>query len=299
MTTSTQRGILLLPVTLTLAILGALAYSMTREGGMGVAAVNAQYDTEVARYLAEAGLSLARWQNEKRGCDRETGFGTVALPGGTIKSVDVDWRSGGFIAVSLTATSDGGAVRRIEDKLLPIFDRSEIRQASIGSGGGADTTIKVSGSNQSGSDYLETSDYKSHALISFAMPSELQRAELLSAELRLTKLESKSTQLERSLGVHRVTRDWSVGSATWTSPWSARGGDYVATPAATTIIDKNGEFNGVYTWRIDPLVDAWAKGTLPNQGLLLKPSGLVDTRFGSFERPSGKPQLVVRYYPRC
>jgi hypothetical protein len=289
-----QRGILLLPVALTLAIVGALAYTMTREGSMDVSAVDARYDTEVARYLAEAGVNLAKWQNEKRGCDYDNGFGTVTLPGGRVVSADVDSKNGGSnLSVSLTATTDRGAVHTLDDVVVPMVDLGDVDEVTISSG--SDTTIRNGSTSLAGADYLEASDAKSHGVISFSLPSQLRNGAVISASMKLTQVDTKSTQPVRSLAVHRVTRDWSTGSATWTTPWSTPGGDYAPEPAASVAIAGNAE----YTWRIDALVQGWANGLLANYGVLLKPSGLLDARFGSFERSGSKPQLTVRYFPRC
>jgi hypothetical protein len=289
-----QRGILLLPVALTLAIVGALAYTMTREGSMDVSAVDARYDTEVARYLAEAGLNLAKWQNAMRGCGNDDGFGTVTLPGGQIVSDDVDSKNGGSnLSVSLTATTNRGAVHSFDDVVVPMVDLADVGEVTVSSG--SDTTIRDGSTNLSGADYLETSDGKSHGVISFSLPSQVRNAAVISAILKLTQVDTKSTQPVRSLAVHRVTRDWSAGSATWTAPWSSPGGDYAPNPAATVDIAGNAQ----YSWRIDALVQDWTNKTSSNYGVLLKPSGLLDARFGSFERSGSKPQLTVRYFPRC
>jgi hypothetical protein len=296
-----QRGILLLPVALTLAIVGALAYTMTHEGSMDVSAVDARYDTEVARYLAEAGLNLAKWQNEKRSCSSETGFGTVTLPGGAIVSGTIDRTNSGSgkrnLSVSLTATTDRGAVHTLADTVVPMYDLTGVEDATFDSG--YDVSIRDGSANQSGANYLEASDGKSHALVAFDDVSKLGDVTVVSAYLKLTQYDTKSTQPVRSLAVHRLTRAWLPISATWTTasilPWSNPGGDYEPDAAATVDIAGNAQ----YTWRIDALVQDWANRPLFNYGVLLKPSGLLDARFGSFERSGSKPQLTVRYFPRC
>ena len=57
-----QRGLVLLPVTLVLAIVGTLAYVMTRDGTMNVSTIDAQYETDRMRYLAEAGVNLLKFR---------------------------------------------------------------------------------------------------------------------------------------------------------------------------------------------------------------------------------------------
>lgn len=290
-----ERGFLLLPVALTLALVGALAYTMTRAGSMSVSSVNAAYDTEVARYLAEAGVNLAKWQNERFGCLPLVGFGTFTLPGGKIVAGVLKREGGGILNISLTATTNLGAVYALDGYRTMTHNRFKEDVVTINGGGGNDSTI-TNGvlTSLSSSTYLEASDGKSHALLKFSLPGELDNAVTISALLTLTQFETKSTQSPRSLSVHRVTRDWG-GGPTWTAPWTASGGDYAPVPTATVPIGGNAD----YTWRIDGLVDGWNKKTFDNQGLLLKPSGLLDARFYSLDASSSRPKLVVRYYPHC
>ena len=56
----------------------------------------------------------------------------------------------------------------------------------------------------------------------------------------------------------------------------------------------------MYDWRIDTLVAGWVDGTLPNYGLLLKPTRLEKSRFRAFNSADPDiPKLTVTYYPRC
>jgi hypothetical protein len=291
----------LLPLTLVLAVAGALAFAMTRSGSMNVAAVDAEYDTERARYLAEAGLALARWQNEKLGCSSNAGFGTVALPGGQIMAQNSDVvRKDKGVNVSLTATTDGGAVNTLSSVYALMHDYSKVSQQTINGGGGNDTYIKVGSPNPGGTNYLELTDGSANALLKFQLPSGMNNAIVLKAELKLTQTDSLSTQPVRSLSVYRVTKDWKNGEATWTlaassSPWSTAGGDAAPDPVATVAIAGNAQ----YVWRIDGLVEGWGNGSLANLGILLKPSGLLQARFASFENSNNNPQLAVRYLPSC
>jgi hypothetical protein len=79
-------------------------------------------------------------------------------------------------------------------------------------------------------------------------------------------------------------------------PWVTPGGDYPVTPVASSAINDN----AYYTWRIDGLAAGWIDGTMANNGLLLKPTGLLDSRFSAFTNSDGNgPQLTVNYYERC
>jgi len=290
-----QRGILLLPVALTLAITGALAYAMTRDGSMDVAAIDAEYDMEVARYLAEAGLQLTKWQNERIGCKSKLAFGTLSLPGGQVVADKVD-EGAGQLTVSLTTTTARGSVNRVTDRKLRMHRTVAAEPWTSKEADISDAFIRQGSTAQGKTTYLETTDGFSHGLLKFGFPGAMDDAVVLSAELSLTQIDSKSTQPQQSLALHRLTRDWPQDGSTWIAPWSTAGGDYVAALVATRAIDGNAQ----YSWRIDALVESWVDGAVPNFGLLLKPSGLLEARFASVENKDyPKPKLVVRYLPRC
>lgn len=298
MTAATQRGLLLLPVALTLALVGTLAYSLTRDGSMSVSEVDAKYDIEAARYLANAGLTLARWQNEKLGCTSTRKFSDVPLGGGTITADQVSL-DGRYWKISVTART-ARTTRSVADYRAMRYSRARADDtAPIIPSGGSDSTItKGRSDNLSADTYLETTADTSYAVIRFdSLPSELDNALIVSAQLKLMHA-SSNTQAPRSLGVHRLTTKWGNG-VTWTAPWTRDGGDYVERPTWTTEITGDNNANVEYGWRIDPLVEGWVSGAFPKNGVLLKPLGPLSAKFYSLDSTIYKPRLLVRYYPRC
>ena len=303
-----QQGILLLPVALTLAIVATLAYTMTSEGSMNVSAVDAQYDIEVARYVAASGIQVAKWRAAKNNCDENKAkLGKLDVPGGSVTVANNDvTMSKGILTVNLIATTNRktGTTQAL-GRSLPVFDfNAAAKQATMIGNGGDDTTLVRTGAAPN-KDTLEATDGNAHPLLSFNLPNELaDKGSLIQATLKITKLSGNSTQPNRTLGVHRVTGDWKNSEATWTlakknDPWAAPGGDYAEPAAASVKIDPGlGADNGAYTVRVDSLVQSWADGTYPNYGILLKPTGLASALFVSFDGGE-KPQLTVRYFKRC
>lgn len=304
MTTMSQRGILLLPVAMTLAVVGALAYTMTREGSMNVSAVDDQYDTEVARYLAASGMQVAKWRGSVDDCDDdEAAYGTLKLPGGSV-TVSSAKKSKGILTVSLTATTDRKKSVLALTRAMQMIDLRNPKAATIIGPGDADTTIVKDGSIPANADTLTATEGSAHPLLLFKLTPELDRASIIQADLKLTKKSGNASQPGRLLSVHRITREWNK-NATWTSPrgdatlWTTPGGDYVATPAASVVIDPgSGAYNGAYTMRIDTLAQVWANSPSANYGLLLKPTNLSYLSIISFDG-SNKPELALRYYKRC
>ena len=296
---STQRGILLLPVALTLTVVGILAYTMTREGSMNVSAVDDQYDIEVARYLAASGMQVAKWRGSVDDCDDdEAAYGTLRLPGGSV-TVSSAKGNKGILTVSLTATTDRGRSVVALTRAMQMVDLDNPKAATIIGPGDADTTIvKDSATNLANADTLTATDGVAHPLVLFKLTPELDRASIIQANLKITKKSGNASQPGRLLSVHRLTRAWPKNTS-WTTPWTNPGGDYVETPAASVVIDPgNGAYNGAYTFRIDTLAQVWANSPASNYGVLLKPTNLANLSIISFDG-SNKPELSLRYYKRC
>jgi hypothetical protein len=300
-----QRGILLLPVALTLAIVAALAYGMTSEGSMNVSAVDAQYDVEVARYVAASGIQVAKWRVAKNDCvvDRAK-FVDLAVPDGIVTVTSASM-SKGILSVSVKAeTSRNADTLQAAARSVQVYDfEVPAKQATMIGGGDDDTTIVRIGSGPDKAT-LEATEGNAHPLLSFNLPAELaDKGSLIQATLKITKQSGNSTQANRALAVHRLTRDWTK-DASWVwarkdVAWTTPGGDYAEPAVASVTIDPgNGATNGAYTLRIDSLVQGWADGSFPNYGMLLKPTRLVNALFVSFDG-GNKPELTVRYFKRC
>lgn len=294
-----QRGLVLLPMVLMLAIVGALAYSMSRDGAMNVSAVDAQYDIDKARYLAEAGVNLVKWRNERFGCSSALGFTApvTALDGGTISASGVSAK-GKNLAMTVLATTARGTVNQIvldDAHGVQVHDLSRIVEITLSAQNSTDTFIRNDPAAVAAAlPYLETTDGNAHGLIKFGPASVPPNAMIVEATLRLYLGSVASTQ-PGSLGIHRLLRAWPPGVG-WTAGWTSPGGDYAPQPSATI---KQVLALTTYSTRIDGLVQDWVNNPASFFGMLLKPTGLVTARFNSFEASSNQPQLLLRYYPQC
>jgi hypothetical protein len=288
---------LLLPVAIMLAITGALAYTMTRQGAMSVSQVDRQYDLEQARYLAEAGLRLVKWRNEKESCYSSQGFTAVALPRvkGTVSITELVVNSSDM-TMTATATGPLGAVSSARRVSLRMYERKATYPLLVAATEGQDTFIRSGSPKQGTAKLLEATDGSAHPLGRFGLAKLDDNARLAKATLVMVLASSISGQSERSVALHTLTREWKADDATWTFPWATPGGDY--NPVAVASVKITG--NGTYSWRIDSLARSWANASVVNYGLLLKPSGLNGAQFHSLEAsPSLKPKLVIDYYKRC
>jgi Tfp pilus assembly protein PilX len=322
------RGFLLLPVALTLVAVGALAYAMTRDAGMSINRVDAAYDTEVARYLAESAVNLARWNNNKTNCSNQPAtftptqlyrysvskgnIGTTAadLVGTmTLNAISVvgnnsngDKNSITVDVSSATTATPAGSQRIV--RTVYRYNLTNPRTATIsGNGAGANTTISTTNATPQGTmAYMELADIgagnQSYGLLRFNLTALPRNALVKDATLRLKYFDGDTfpIYLTRRLDIYRVTSTWDPATAVWTLPWSKPGGDYAASPVTGSPVDVV----RYYTWRIDALVAGWVDGTIANNGVLLKPTDLPKSRFGAFTSGDADgPQLTVNYYERC
>jgi hypothetical protein len=297
-----QRGMVLLPVTLALALVAALAYGMTRDGAMTASAVDAQSDIDNARYLAEAGVNLVRWRNEQAGCGSALGFTrpVTALDGGIISVSGVQYVKP-RLAMTVTATTPRGAVNTVvfDGPHGPVIHSLAKKvEITLSAQGSTDTFLRKGMPPMAGMTYLEVTDNNANGLIKFGLQSVPAASLIEEATLRLTLYSIASTQ-PGNLEIHQMLRDWGPG-AVWDMGWTIAGGDYVpqASATITNVLSLSNPSNP-YTARIDSLIEALTNQPKTNYGFLLKGNGLVTARFNSFEASSAQPQLYLRYYPAC
>jgi hypothetical protein len=322
------RGFLLLPVALTLVAVGALAYAMTRDAGMSVNRVDAAYDTEVARYLAESAVNLARWNNNKTNCSNQPAsftptqlyrysvakgavgstaadlVGTMTLNAISVVSNNSNGDKNSItVDVSSATTATPAGSRRIV-RTVYRYNLNNRRTATIsGNGAGATTTISTTNATPQGTmAYMELSDSgpgdQSYGLLRFNLATLPRNALVRDATLRLKRFDGEVFPLfSRSLDLQRITTSWDPATAVWSLPWTKPGGDVAAVAIDSASIGGNTYY---YFTHLDALVAGWMDGTLPNNGVLLKPTNLSKSRFGAFASgDTDGPQLTVNYYERC
>ena len=302
-----ERGAILVWVVMTLTVIGALAYAMTRQSGMAAIAVGAGADTARARYLAEAGLNHARWQNEKAGCNGHANVMLTSLPGlGSYRAVvTASGKNGTAIDIQAISTTLTGGSYTLSKTGVIMHDTQNAQQAQFGPAKGAsDIWLSADFPTQtmSNATYLELSQNRSNALLQFALSGIPVNSRVNNAALNLSEFLAGSGGVGQ-VSAHAVLTSWDAKKATWQDAskkqvWTTPGGDYdSANLAALTTAGA-----GLYSWDVTQAVDGWINNVIANNGLLLKPDGpLSGARFVSLEDPTSPatPQLLVDYSPPC
>lgn len=302
-----QRGMLLLSVSLMLAMLAALAFAMSRESAMAAQTVDAQYDAAQARFLAEAGLNLARWKDEQAGCKNTANLPSTSLTGIGSFSATVATGSTNGASLKITATGvtpTGAKVTIFRDSVI-VHDLTKPTNVTLKAGGSSSDTFLSSLQplvEVSGTTYLELTQGLNTALLQFDLGPVKTNSSVVKADLKLYQYQSASSPPGQVVSVHRVSRDWD-NHATWlmakgTTPWTNASGDYTAANVASATLSGNG---ATTTWDIAAMVDGWSERSFVNNGLLLRPDGpLQQVRFASMQSNSyARPIVDVTFYPPC
>jgi len=143
------------------------------------------------------------------------------------------------------------------------------------------------------------------ALVQFSLSAIPAGSSITSATLELFMTGAPSAT--RTYDVHRITRSWVESQVTWdnrdnNTTWTAPGGDYDATPAASS---TTGTVSNVWlSWDVTATVQAWYAGSAANYGVLIKDAAENSTTaytatFASRENgtAANRPRLVVTYTP--
>jgi hypothetical protein len=304
--TRASPGYILVPVILAISLIGLVALLLNREGSIDVnmAAGSAQADR--ARYVAEAGFSHQRWRLDQASCDGYTALASTPF-GNDTYSATVTPTQGTPVTITATAVLADGSTRTYGRADVPVYGDPE---TVVIQPGGRDTWLN-SGSptfNYGVDTELEVDGDLNHALVWFDLSSIPAEARVTSADLGLSLQGLSGPSMDVS--VHRATQSWQEGSgsgsatgdgATWNTrdgavAWSTAGGDYDVAAASTTVSAP-----GPYTWDVTGIVDDWARGGVPNEGLLLRGASSSGARFASDEHATAgdRPMLTVTYTCRC
>jgi hypothetical protein len=304
-----QRGIVLLWVCVALAIVAAAAFTVNREVLMGMSAVNTQIEREKARYLAEAGISHAKWVAQNQSCNATTYPAVAAsLDGmGSYAAVTTRGLDKKELTIVVNATSSKGA--RASLTRAGIARREPVSPSSVRTdelAAARDTSLRqdLPALNFGGVATLELGRNSGHALLDFDMPGSMKGGSILSAKLTLYQSARTGTG---AVGVYDVRAAWDESQAAWTvaksdTPWKSAGGDYG--PGALAMIPV-ASASGFYTWDVTAIADAWlhdaaAPYGLAKRGLLLRAEGSLDGAvFHSRENTVNVPKLVLEYVKAC
>lgn len=314
-------GFLLLPVSLLLAVIGALSYMLVQD--IGSAARPGGREAERARLVAEAGLAHATWKlNQVNGC---SGYSPLAA---TPFGSDGDQYQVAFSATSgspltLTATSTlasglAGSRASVQRTVYKTSGNTLTYTLSTDSrGSDAYLDIDNPDKNYGGSATLKLKQGSDHPVLQFDLSLIPVGSRIVEAKLLLYREEAGSFSLSaRTVNAHRVLEPWLAGSkngatAADGATWLTRDGN-VAWKSASGTVDSANAADGTHThyyvwltpwmeWNLTSLVQGWVDRRYPNYGVMLRPTTSVSTEeYTAAEGDSAQvPKLAIKYIAPC
>ncbi len=254
-------GFILLPVTLALIVIAAVALMLNISAPGELALSSAEADSDSARYAAEAGLQHGRWLLSQSACTQPADVGGGALNGANYAVTFTSDASGTVTTTTLPATAD---TYLAEDAPATNYGSDALLQAQA-----------VTGSQRV-------------ATLRFDLSTIPTGTRVVSAALRLRVIDP---DINVSQTLHRVTADWTEAGATWNDLAT----DFESTVQSTV----PGTLTAAAYVDIDitELTQSWVNGTLPNYGVMIRPAPTSDVaQYASRDHgtTAHHPQLVVR-----
>ncbi|MEH6503309.1 MAG: DNRLRE domain-containing protein [Cycloclasticus sp.] len=310
-----NRGFILIPVVLTLTLLAAIAFMLSRQGAINADSVVREHQPDVAAYVAEAGLSHALWQANQANCTGYSNLTNVAL-GQHAYSTTTTPSTGSPVTVQTVGTHALGASHTLNLTGQRIYEPTPstvILQPDAA--GGKDTYIYEwkPDWNYGLNSELWVNDVSSDStylsLLEFDLTGLPATAHILTATLEL--YQSRTSADGGAISAHRITNAWAqgvnangTGASNWTESdtaisWTTPGGDYDTT--AVTITTLAGTV-GWSQWDIAALVQDWVDGKYPNQGFMLNPAPGASAYFYSSDYTGDvtlRPKLTISYQCEC
>ncbi|MDO7597661.1 MAG: DNRLRE domain-containing protein [Pseudomonadota bacterium] len=313
-------GFVLIPVILTLSLLAAIAFMLSRQSAMNAGAVVREHQTDAAHYTAEAGLSHLLWQVKQAKCSASSNLTDVLL-GNNSYSASITATSISTVSIKVVGTQSNGANYKINRDQVKLYQSSTSTKLVMGDNV-ADKSLSLDAGDPWRTDQRESiSVYASlsgpirNGMLYFDLSGIPSGVKIISAQLEL--FVNKIYSPLASISVHRVQQDWAArayeggyfsGGATWnnaddkvkwvddTGQWIP-GGAYDIIPVASSVIAPS-ELWG--SWSIETLVSGWVNGAYPNQGLLLKGNGtMYSTFYGKESNVPERPRLTIIYACEC
>lgn len=314
-------GFLLLPVSLLLAIIGAVSYMLVQD--MGSAARPTGRETERARLVAEAGLAHATWKlNQVSGCSGYSAVASTPLgSNGDHYQVALSATSGSPLTLTATATLGSGLAGSRASIKRQVYKTSgnTLTYTLSTDSRGSDTYLDGDSpaKNYGGKDIFRLKQGIAYPLLQFDLSLLPVGSRIVDAKLLLYREDAGSLSLSaRSVDAHRVLEPWVAGSkdgatAADGATWLTRDGSMAWKSTAGTV-DSASALDSSHIhfylwgtqwmeWNLTSLVQGWVDGRYPNYGVMLRPTSNFSTEeYASAEGDGAQvPKLVVKYVAPC
>lgn len=308
-----HAGFTLLPVMLAMTLIAAIAFLLNRDNGVNAEMIASRADLDKARYAAEAGLQAVNAAIQTIGCSGG-GYPNIGNPvtnsnfGGASYSAYATSSGGNTTGLVSTGVYNGTSVRLTRNNVIVYQLAAKTYTLQPDAATGIDTYLVLnSATNYGNATILNLNSTSNFPLIKFDLSMFPAGSMPLSASLSLYA----GSGLGIGFGyLYRLRNTWQPGTgasspvdgANWmttdgVTPWTSAGGDYH--PTATAVAAAVTGSSMVFDNR-DQAV-AWLSGRYPNQGQMIRLTGLGSLNFTSSNNSDvvHRPKLTFNYLVPC
>jgi hypothetical protein len=299
-----QSGFALISVVVVLFVLAAVAALISMESPLETELVASDAEHADALYVAQAGLSHAKWAAEQSGCTvyndlPDTPFGAHTYNASFAPATSSP------VAILANGTTAAGTTAAYQRNDVRIFDMANAQTVEIQPAGGEGDDAWIyewqPTINRGSAPILDVhsywSDSRARGLVRFDVSAIPPEAKITSAVLELEADNVSDTG--GVVDVRRLNAAWDQDAVTWNErqsgvPWTTPGADFDNQIIASTDVGPGA--SGWHQWDLSTLVQAWVDGSYPNHGVIISLDTLgKGTEFNSSDTggsPSG-PKLTI------
>ena len=303
-----SRGFILIPVILTLTLLAAIAFMLSRQGAINAGGVVREHQPDVARYVAEAGMNNTIWQANAANCTGYTDLTDVSL-GEHSYTTTITPTTGSPVAINAVGTHSQGVSYSIQRDLVNVYQPPTTLVIQPDAANGKDAYLWYPSTTDNYGSVRETwvstmSNDKTVALYEFDLGAVPAGVKILSATLSLHHGQGWDSNVP--ISAHQITNAWNETEVSWDNrtsaqAWDNPAGDFDPQVIDTTLVGPTSKIR--YEWQLKSVVEKWVNGGQPNYGVLLRTTApnIDGERFYTSDDtdPTRHPRLTITYACEC
>ncbi len=317
-----QRGYILLAVSATLLVIGAVSLMLGRSSAVtGVLGDNLAQQ-RAAELVAEAGLAHIRREVKRAGCVNYGNLAGVEFPpgSGNTYTATVSPSSGSPVSYKVKGATASGLETELFVASERVFssDGELILQPKAEFGKDVDIRDGVDENDNFGTSntlYVSNLTQQKRALLEFDISGVPPNVRLTEATVTLNILGVDAGN-DIKIAVHKVSKSWVEGTrngtgnadgATWrdydgANSWLTDGGDFQISPHAVVPLAAPPDTPATLSIDLKTMVNEWLADPSKNRGfILIGTPSLLDLRLASSDHGSKPlhPKLTLRWRCEC
>ena len=303
-----NKGFILLPIILTLAVLAAIALMISREAAINAGNVIREHQPETISYVGAAGLAIGEKElKQDTDCSAYTVTGSSVFNGKNYTS-SITPNNGSPVTLKVDVDQGGGVSRQFV-RQVKMYDSTPTGQVLNPS---QDSHSRLSNSTTNYNSGAEANRLHVNYSI-FLLPDRISylQFDLSGVTTPVEEIQSVTLELHSggtpesnsvSVGVNRIKNDWLEDQVTYNQRktgvnWIPT--DIDPTASAQTVVNEN--VVGWKTWDVTDLVKGWLAGTYPNYGMALfgQVGNTNNLEFISQNDPDTSKRPILRITSPC